>query len=88
MEKYREFICVVCGEKAIDKSYNGCGKYCSDDCSKVAYYRSKHPNAKIWSLCRFNKWVVCEEHKCVSCGWNPAVAKMRKEALLCQEATG
>ena len=88
MQKYREFICLECGEKAIDRSFNGCGKFCSQNCTAAHYYRSKHPDAKKPNLCLFNKWVVCEERNCVSCGWNPAVAKMRKEALLCQEATG
>lgn len=36
--------------------------------------------------CRFNSWVECgEEGKaCDTCGWNPEVAKKRKEKAKCE----
>lgn len=88
MRKYREFICMECGEKGIDKSAKGNKNFCSKDCYKRYWYRKKNIKSDLEQSCLFNEEIACEERKCVSCGWNPAVAKMRKEALLCPKATG
>ena len=32
--------------------------------------------------CQFNKEVVCDRQECYHCGWDPEVAKARKEEFL------
>lgn len=88
MKEYKEFTCIVCGEKGIDKSSTGNKKFCSKECQHRYWDRKKNVKRDLEQSCFFNEEVACEERKCVSCGWNPAVAKMRKEAMLCPKATG
>ena len=78
--EYREFTCVYCGRKAIDKSNSKTRIYCSERCAHT-HYRRKHGvgiTVKTPS-CIYNKEVQCMVQKCGTCGWNPAVEKKRKE---------
>ena len=79
---YREFTCVVCGRKAIDRSPAQKRIYCSEQCAwkQFRVNRGIGIGSKTPS-CVHNDAVVCEAHKCGSCGWNPKVEQRRKEAL-------
>ena len=81
----REFICVACGKKAIDRTANGSKKYCSEECKK-AYRRTLAGEAVM--DCKYNEGVGCDIQRCENCGWNPEVEKRRKEALGCPVVTG
>lgn len=70
----REFTCIICGKVGIDRSVTGNKLYCSKKC------RDKYV-ASLLIPCKFNAGVYCERQKCSSCGWNPDVAKRRKEKL-------
>lgn len=80
--KYREFTCVVCGRKAIDKGVRQDAKYCSQTCNQKGYYLARRAKPYVGSVCRYNDGVTCNSCNCAECGWNPAVEKMRKEALI------
>ena len=71
----REFTCIVCGTKGIDRTANGNKLYCSQRCYE------KH-RSSLLAPCKFNDGVNCERQKCGNCGWNPDVAKRRKEKIL------
>ena len=80
--KYREFNCIVCGAKAIDRSPAQNRIYCSDQCNLVHFRRSRGIGIGIKTAsCTYNKEIKCEIHKCSTCGWNPEVAQKRKEAF-------
>ena len=80
--KYREFSCIVCGRKIIDRTTNHTKKYCSPDCASHGYLMRHGLLAKENTRpCMHNKQVVCEVHKCSTCGWNPEVEQRRKEAF-------
>ena len=74
----REYICVVCGTKGIDRSGSQGRKYCSIECANKARY---HKKAAIEMDCKFNRGVGCLVQNCESCGWNPKVEKIRKERI-------
>ena len=81
---YREFTCVVCGTKAIDRSPAQKRMYCSQQCNDLHFRRSHGVGVIIKTpSCIHNREIRCEVHKCSTCGWNPAVEKKRKEALGC-----
>jgi hypothetical protein len=84
----KEYTCIVCGAKGIDSSHTGNRKFCSKECSAVHWRQTHGFGANVGESCFFNEGVVCEDHKCVNCGWNPAVIKLRKEAMLCPTSTG
>ena len=73
MENYRVFYCANCGKPSIDRSINGCAKYCSKECM---YLHHKG------GVCKFNRGVNCDGGNCNNCGWNPEVEKKRKECLV------
>ena len=77
--EYKEFTCVICGKKALDKSTTQSRMYCSQKCASVAYERNRKTRRK--ACCIHNSEVQCFGHKCSSCGWNPKVETRRKEAL-------
>lgn len=66
---YKEFTCAFCGKKGIDKSWNGCKRFCSSKC-KEAYYRSekRYLVAKAERSCIHNKEIICELRRCSKCG--------------------
>lgn len=80
--KYREFTCVVCGAKAIDRSPAQKRLVCSENCAQVRFSRNHGVGVSFKTpSCIHNKEIRCVEHKCGICGWNPKVEKKRKEAL-------
>ena len=91
MKEYtKEYTCVVCGHKGIDKSPSQNRIFCSKECQR-RYYDSKQGYRKYYNskrgyrggtACKYNEGVACTDHQCENCGWNPAVAKMRAEAIL------
>lgn len=78
----REFNCVVCGKKTIDKTTLGNGKCCSKEC-RLVYARAKLGHGDI--PCKFNEGVLCGVQQCENCGWNPEVEARRKEAIYGKE---
>lgn len=79
MRKHREFTCIICGKKSIDRSPSGTKKYCSHECYYASFYQRTCGNKQ---RCRFNKGVQCAAHECIDCGWNPQVEQRRKEAFV------
>lgn len=81
--KYREFTCLNCGAKGIDRSTTKTRKFCDIHCSQSYNYRKKL--GKLYDVpshsCIYNREVRCYLHKCGVCGWNPKVEQKRKEAL-------
>lgn len=78
MELYREFTCIICGRKAIDRGCRQDARYCGDKCRKIGCTFFKNTE----NACKYNSGVCCNEEKCDSCGWNPAVAAKRLECLV------
>jgi hypothetical protein len=85
MEKsyYREFTCVECGAKGIDRGPRQNAKYCSPKCN------NRHRKRKLRAVeqfeCKHNEGVICNNQKCDSCGWNPEVQKVREEKIYGKE---
>ena len=73
----REFTCVICGAKGIDRSATQRKKYCSTECANKARYCKRGNEAE--TICKFNDGVQCVDQQCERCGWNPAVEQRRKE---------
>lgn len=78
----KEFTCIVCGEKGIDRS--GCGnrKFCSKECKNLYWGRMRNGGYKGFQSCKYNDGVSCISYKCKNCGWNPDVMQKRLEALV------
>lgn len=67
-----EKVCPICRKRPALNTYSG---HCSLGCQEAALEDIS---------CRFNSGVLCgikDLGKCGRCGWNPAVERMRKEAL-------
>ena len=76
----REFTCIVCGTKAIDRSHGQTRVFCSIEC-KNYHWRKTHAQRTVeYEQCIYNEGVECSRHKCRNCGWNPDVTKKRMEA--------
>ena len=75
----REFTCIVCGAKDIDRSHSQTRVFCSLEC-KNAHWRMTHAQPIEYEHCVFNEGVACDNPKCGRCGWNPTVAQKRLEA--------
>ena len=78
----REFTCIVCGKKSIDKSPSQSKIYCSRKCIAKHWYEAHKDDHSEKQVCKYNEGVDCFDGKCESCGWNPEVAKKRTEAFL------
>ena len=80
----REFICLNCGTKGIDKSVTKNKKFCDMHCSQAYYYKKK--SGKLYAdpvlPCIYNREVRCDQKKCSTCGWNPDVEEQRKAAIV------
>lgn len=81
----REFTCIVCGNKAIDRGYRQAAKYCGEKCRNRARYYADIEARSAASACMFNEGVICYKRNCENCGWNPVVDERRKEALYGQQ---
>lgn len=81
-EFYREFTCVVCGRKAIDRGKRQDAKLCSEKCRNKYFYHNPGGDITTKHLCLHNVGVSCENHQCDGCGWNPDVQKARKEKIM------
>ena len=75
----REFTCIECGKKAIDKSPTQNKKFCSMLCQWR--YNERKRSKPEEQACKYNDGVLCANPKCEKCGWNPIVEKKRKEKL-------
>lgn len=81
----KEFTCVVCGAKSVDRSHRNDRKFCGQQCRSRYWYIKRKDSIGVYKgsqCCKFNAGVSCIEERCESCGWNPAVAHRRKEAAL------
>ena len=80
--KYRELTCIVCGEKAVDRSRAQNRMYCSKQCRMIHFRQNLGAKLGLNApSCVHNNGVLCEDHKCGNCGWNPEVEQKRKEDL-------
>ena len=77
----REFTCIVCGKKGIDRSNSHDKKFCSKKCSRRNWYLTHLDDQPEKQDCKYNEGVSCFDGKCEKCGWNPEVAKRRSEFL-------
>lgn len=78
--KYREFNCIQCGKPAVDRGSTQTAKCCSRKCYRKYWYLNKATVQEVEFPCKYNEGVSCTNHKCNTCGWNPEVEKIRKEA--------
>ena len=78
----REFTCEFCGKRGVDNSPSQNKRFCNIDCNRRYWTRAGRGGVKGYQPCQYNEGVTCFAPKCESCGWNPAVAKKRKEALV------
>ena len=78
----REFTCVVCGAKSIDKGSFQNKKYCSKECSNRYWNRKRYGEIREHPTCKYNQAVCCSSKDCENCGWHPDVIKKRKEAIV------
>lgn len=76
----REFTCIVCGAKDIDRSHTQSKMFCSLECKNYHWRKTHSQGAIEFEKCVFNEGVACDLHMCGRCGWNPTVAKKRLEA--------
>jgi hypothetical protein len=80
-----EVTCIHCGKKVLAKK--AFAMYCNASCrNKHRWSRIKQglvPYERSFALpeCPYNEGVNCGVQKCRACGWNPAVAEKRMEAL-------
>ena len=77
---YREFTCIECGAKAIDRGSRQDAKFCSTNCNSKNYKREQRKIARM-NKCKYNEWVLCDVESCENCGWNPKVQQARVEKL-------
>lgn len=77
----KEFTCLFCGAKGIDNSRTGTRKFCNENCAAAHWRAEQGIGDDQRERCLFNEGVVCDQHRCSNCGWNPAVAQKRMEAL-------
>ena len=82
-EYYREFTCIECGAKGIDRGIRQNAIYCSPKCN--SRHRKKMLKAMEKCKCKHNEYVICNDQKCDGCGWNPEVQKARKEKVYGKE---
>ena len=81
--KVREFYCENCGKFTISTNKGGKEqRFCSESCRKKARQKSE---GWCGDVCPYNGEVLCADPKCETCGWNPSVEKMRKDALAIEE---
>ena len=79
---YREFNCVVCGAKAIDRSCTKTKKYCSEECAVLGWrMKQGFKPSDLKHHCTYNKEVNCKVKACSKCGWNPKVEQKRKASF-------
>ena len=77
--KAKEYTCIFCGAKGVDRSTTGDRKFCSKNCA-AKHWRRVHSVRHESTGCLFNEGVACDNHsRCLSCGWNPEVDSLRKE---------
>ena len=59
-------------------------KFCSHRCNKTYLQRNYRAGIVTRSPneCLMNEGVICKKRNCENCGWNPKVARKRKEDIL------
>ena len=76
-------VCEICGTEFVKTRPDK--KYCTRKCTMVAVNRAAREKyrakAEERGDCPYNTAIMCDERKCNSCGWNPAVAHKRKVAM-------
>lgn len=73
MRRAERVVCEVCGTQFITRRKDA--RFCSHQCANG---RKRGTGVCI---CPHNEAIKCNERRCGSCGWNPTVAQLRKEAL-------
>lgn len=75
---YREYNCIVCGQKCVDRGCRQDAKYCGEKCRNKARRLKIHEGRVAAPVCPFNEGVDCFKKDCSNCGWNPDVEKKRR----------
>jgi len=78
------FVCQQCGKEFEGKPDEKSRVFCSKACYE------KFRGETRYFTCPYNDAVDCEQgkKKCYTCGWNPAVAKVRMDKLLNKGVSG
>lgn len=75
-----EFQCEVCGKIKRVRAKYFIGRFCGTECYQESRKRNSVKNEE--RVCLFQpESIICKSVKCDKCGWNPAVAKARLEAM-------
>ena len=87
-----EFRCKQCGKVFTGQSDFHSYLFCGKSCAQVYRWEEKpgrdYDPKLYWEKennrwnCPYNEGVTCRSRRCVSCGWNPAVERMRYKNLL------
>lgn len=81
--EHKTRICVGCGKEFELTRPNKI--FCCRVCAKRFNARAHKAKDKLKRteklICPHNEGVACTNKECDSCGWNPSVAKQRKEAM-------
>lgn len=87
-----EFICKKCGKVFTGRSDYHSYLFCSKSCA--ALYRGETKAGRDydpeldWRLknnrwsCPYNEGVACRTRRCIRCGWNPEVERVRNQKLV------
>lgn len=82
MGNIRKGVCATCGAEFESRGTKA--KFCSQYCAnKYRVVRDKERTA----ACPHNAFVKCDDRRCASCGWNPAVAQERLRKFTGKECT-
>lgn len=72
----KPYTCLCCGTVFQSDRFR---KYCSNRCNQRYWQRNRRAGvvAPLQHECVMNEGVVCTEHSCDTCGWNPKIARKR-----------
>lgn len=86
------YICEQCGKAFTGKfdwhNYRFCGKSCAAKHRNDAMVQNNYDPELDWKkedgkwVCPYRANIGCRTRKCTSCGWNPAVERMRNRKLM------
>lgn len=86
-----QFTCKNCGKEFVGENPSVDYKCCSKSCAAVYNWKTRvdidHDLDQEWKyedhrwVCPYHENVGCRTRRCSSCGWNPAVEKLRNIKL-------
>ena len=77
----KKYTCLVCGKVFLS---NRNRETCSARCGKTLWQRKKRAEDKgiPYGECILNEGVECYQRNCITCGWNPKVARQRLAVIM------